>query len=216
MAEVEQEAPLCEAGSAEELELLSKLQETLPTVVAEQQLPDDLVLGCLRGRKYNLARAVKLAPELVALLEELSIGSWSEQLESDLRSGKLVFTGAKDAEGRAVAWVRLRYHFPKECPAREMQRLAATVMLTALVSDPDVARCGILIFQDMSGIGMKNVDISVGKKIFQQVLPRLPVRLAKIVIYNPPAIVGRLVLPIILVRVAASDEPPSRRRPLQP
>lgn len=59
---------------------------------------------------------------------------------------QMCYTGGKDSFNRGVVWLRFKFHNPTESSARDLCRLAATVMLDAL-KDPDVQRYGIVIIQ---------------------------------------------------------------------
>ena len=43
-------------------------------------------------------------------MDELQIGRVNDEFTADLRSRKLTTTGARDERGRAIIWVRLRFH----------------------------------------------------------------------------------------------------------
>ena len=53
------------------------------------------------------------------------------------------------------------------------------------------------MFSDGSEVGLRNMDPQVPRYLMGSVLPRLPVRVARIVMYNPPFIVGRVIFPIV-------------------
>jgi hypothetical protein len=152
----DQGTPAFAANSPEEAECFAKLEAALAeagdtTVLAASK---DLKLMCLRGRKYDVEKTTKLIPDFVALHKELTDHVDKDQLKADLQSHKLVTTGGKDAVGRAIIWIRLRYHDPKVSKAEDMGRLVATVMLNAL-KDVETQRLGVCIIQDMNGIGLK-------------------------------------------------------------
>ena len=200
----EQAPPTVEAGSAEEGRLLAEMESQLPPELAARA-PKAAKLACLRGRKYDPARGAALLPEFVALREELRLdeaagddgaAERAAQLARDAATGKVVCAGGKDAQGRAIIWVRLRLHNPRECSAEDMARLVVTVMCKAL-EDVETQRRGIVMFSDGSEVGLRNMDPRVPKYLMGSVLPRLPVRVARIVMYNPPFIVGRVIFPIV-------------------
>lgn len=51
-----------------------------------------------------------MVPQCAALMDELQIGRVNDEFTTDLRSRKLTTTGARDERGRAIIWVRLRFH----------------------------------------------------------------------------------------------------------
>ena len=195
----EQVAPSIGLGSAEETAELAKMEALLQAAGVEAD--SDTKLLCLRGRKYDAERAAGLLPKLLELKGSLGCdgpaGAWMPQLVSDINSAKVMNTGAKDEGGRAIIWVRLRKHDPKVSKAEDMGRLLTTVMLSAL-KDPEVQRHGVVVINDMSGLKLKNLDPAAAKNIMQNIFPKLPIRVGRIVIFNPPWIVGHVLLPVLL------------------
>ena len=106
-------------------------------------------------------------------------------------------TGAKDARGRALIWAQLRFHDTRTSGPVDMARLLATAVLHALRGDPEAQQQGVVLLSESSGIGLGNLDPRVPKLLFGSVLPRLPVRLARVVVFDPPFLVGRVLFPII-------------------
>jgi len=162
----------------------------------------ELPLMCLRGRKYDLEKAAALLPALMGMIEDLGLETEAGRLAEDLQTHKALAAGTKDELGRALIWVRLRFHDPKASKARDMARLVATVMLHTL-SDPNVQRLGIVVVNDMNGLKLKNLDPAAGKMIFSTVLSNLPIRVGRIVILNPPWLVGYIILPIAMSLMSA-------------
>ena len=196
----EQVAPAIAAGSAEEAAALAEMEQMLQAAGDAEGIAADksTKLLCLRGRKYDAARAAGLLPKLLELKREFSVGEPAgEQLIEDLHSHKIIAPGTKDADGRAIIWVRLRHHDPKRSKAADMARLMLTVMLHAL-KDPDVQRLGVTVINDMSGLKLKNMDPSAAKAIMMRVFPNLPIRVGRICIFNPPWFVGHIILPVFL------------------
>ena len=196
----EQEVPSIAANSPEEAALVAELEGALKAAGDESAInaSAEVKLMCLRGRKYDVARAAALIPkhmELKDKLLELDRPD-NQRLKDDLNSHKVVCTGGKDADGRAIIWIRLRYHDPKQSKAQDMARLIVTVMSEAL-KDPDVQRMGIVLINDVNGVKLKNLDPAAIKFIMGNVLPAMPVRVARICIFNPPWILGHVVFPIV-------------------
>jgi len=192
----DQEAPTIAAGSAEEKAALEVMEALLPEGSESKAVSTEMKLMCLRGRKYEADRAAALVPDLLALIDELELRTPSEQLKADLESGKVVATGAKDEQGRAIVWIRFRLHDPKKCGPRDFARLIATIMLH-LLKDENTARCGVAIMQDATGLGLKNIDPKTAKFVFGSVFPRLPIRVGRLCLFNPPWFIGKIVFPIV-------------------
>ena len=113
-----------------------------------------------------------MVPQCAALMDELQIGSVNDEFTTDLRSRKLTTTGARDERGRAIIWVRLRFHQvcavpaarqalgararcqacargvqPKESSPARVAKLLATIALREL-EDAETARCGVCVLQE--------------------------------------------------------------------
>jgi len=199
----EQEAPRMEANSAEEAEALVQMEALVKESGDADAIGADkeTKLLCLRGRKYVPEAGAKVLSQLLALKKELGLdGSMgaeaAELLRANLRTKKLLATGQKDAEGRLILCLRLRFHDPKIFKPIDMARLVMTVVMSAL-KDTDAQRFGIVMIGDMSGIGLKNIDPGVPKLLMGKILPCLPVRIGRMCIFNPPWIVGHIILPIL-------------------
>lgn len=193
----EQTPPTFDADSAEETALLQQMEAKLDGEAASASREHKLM--CLRGRKYDVDRAAELLPNFLALMQEFGPGTGdSAQLKDDLKSRKFVNTGGRDIAGRAMILLRFRHHDPKKSKANDMARLVVLVMLEVLTGNPDAQRVGIAILNDVSGVGLKNVDPAVPKLMFSKVFPRLPIRIGRICIFNPPWFFGHVLLPIVM------------------
>jgi hypothetical protein len=200
----QQAAPTIAADSAEEREALLAMEACLGDVSATA--PEQAKLMCLRGRKYDPQRAAELLPKFLELCNELGLRQSGDhvisaedaaQLRKDFATTKMLVPGGKDALGRAVLIMRLRYNEPKETNPEAMGRMIACAMLCVL-QDVDVQRMGVVILNDAREIGFRNMDPRVPKFIFGKVLGRLPVRVGRIVVFHPPFIVGRILLPLMI------------------
>jgi len=203
----EQAVPSVQCGSVEEIALAKELDAALSengvmdrwTSFKATSKYKELPLMCLRGRKYDVARAAELLPRLLNMIEELDIESTEgHQLVEDAKTHKVLPTGTADAHGRALIWIRLPFHDPKVIKARDMARLLATTMLHVLMHDSEAQRTGVAVINDLNGVGLKNLDPGAAKMIFGTVLANLPIRVGRIIIINPPWVVGHILLPIVL------------------
>ena len=94
-----------------------------------------------RDRLLWPARAQELIPKHLELRTLLELDREdNERLKEDLNTCKISCTGGKDEGGRAILWIRLRFHEPKKSKALDMGRLLYTIMIEAL-KDVDVQRC---------------------------------------------------------------------------
>ena len=103
-----------------------------------------------------------------------------------------------DSAGRGVVWIRLCNHRPSASTPEDFARCVAFVVLRCVSSSPFVQRVGLTVVNDMSGISISNLQPAAAKLVFGTVFPSLPVRVGRVCIFNPPFIVGSLVLPVAL------------------
>ena len=158
--------PTVAANSSEEKALLKELDGLLPEAL--KAVPDATKLMCLRGRKYDPARGAETLQALEDLKETLELSHPPPQLAADIASGKVTNPGGVDEMGRSVIWMRLRFNNPKESGPQDMGRLIAKVMLNAL-ENVETQRNGVVLINDMSGIGVKNLSPSTVKYIMGEV-----------------------------------------------
>ena len=121
-----------ERGSGD-AEMLDAISENLPTIL--DSFEPTLVLYDAGADAHEV--------DGLGHLELTDAG----MLARDAATGKVVCAGGKDAQGRAIIWVRLRLHNPRECSAEDMARLVVTVMCKAL-EDVETQRRGIVMFSD--------------------------------------------------------------------
>jgi len=186
--------PTVAANSSEEKALLKELDGLLPEAL--KAVPDATKLMCLRGRKYDPARGAETLQALEDLKETLELSHPPPQLAADIASGKVTNPGGVDEMGRSVIWMRLRFNNPKESGPQDMGRLIAKVMLNAL-ENVETQRNGVVLINDMSGIGVKNLSPSTVKYIMGEVLPALPIRVHRILLVRPPWFITRVIFPIV-------------------
>lgn len=62
---------------------------------------------------------------------------------------------------------------------------------------------GLALINDARGAGLSNLDAGVPKMVFGKVLPNLPIRVGRVVIFNPPWIIGNVVFPILQMFLSA-------------
>ena len=101
-----------------------------------------------------------------------------------------------------MTWLRLRYNDPKTSSAEDLARLLVTVTMQAL-KDPAAQQLGVVIVQDMRGLSIRNISPAHFKFMAGKVLPRLPIRIGRAIIFNPPFVIGRVVLPIVRAVMSA-------------
>ena len=93
----------------------------------------EFCLRCvLRARKFDVARAAKVARKLRAWRHEMQACDLSPvthpKLERGLRTGKVRLTGGRDLQGRAILVLQLRSHDPSEYTALDMLQLVFYVI----------------------------------------------------------------------------------------
>ena len=152
----------------------------------------DFWLWCaLRARKFDVARAAKVARKLRAWRHEMQVGGMSPathpELEAQLLTGKLRLTGGRDKGGRAILVLNLRHHNPATDSARDMLRLVFYVIEQAHRQGGEATQCrGFCFINDLAGAGWSNMDPRVPRTLMPALQSTIPGRVGKVCILNPP------------------------------
>eukprot|EP01024_Parvocaulis_polyphysoides_P014854 TRINITY_DN1624_c2_g1_i2.p2 TRINITY_DN1624_c2_g1~~TRINITY_DN1624_c2_g1_i2.p2 ORF type:complete len:172 (+),score=25.29 TRINITY_DN1624_c2_g1_i2:446-961(+) len=106
-------------------------------------------------------------------------------LKRNFETLKLLVPGCKDKQGRMIIFVRLRYHDPQKFSALDMLQTVTFALLFAL-KEPEVQIKGVVIVQDLGGVGFQNMDPRIPPRLYGALSGKLPCRLGNIIIFRPP------------------------------
>ncbi|CAH0017827.1 unnamed protein product [Clonostachys rhizophaga] len=163
--------------------------------------PDALVLRFLRARKWDVEKGVAMLVSAVIWRQEARIeedivqqgeavglkespSAEEKGFIDQYRTGKSFVRGV-DREGRPVFTVKVRLHDPHKQPSKslEMYILHTFESMRMLVQPSSDKAC---IIYDMTGFGLRNVDLHVVKFLTTVFEARYPETLGVVLIHNAP------------------------------
>lgn len=159
--------------------------------------------ACLRARRFRVRRAMDLMLRYAACKREMDARSAAAgddegaTVRAILQSGFISFLEkARCSQGRGVLVIRMARHDSKRFAAEDVLAAAHRVILYAIRKHQRLQAVGFTVISDMTGVGAHNVDVRLPKLLSSSIEKRMPVRICKIVVINPPvffAAVFRLV-----------------------
>jgi len=198
-----QEAQLrVELHSEKENELLRELEAKARAADVDiDHLEPFWVQACLRTRKFDVDRALVILRSYVAWRAEFEIdklgNSDNPVLCEQLSDGAFFSTGGRDKMGRPIICFRLCKQNPAKYSALDTVRTVHfMVMQTVSRQDPAAQARGVTMVNDMSDVGFSNMDPRVPKVLMSAFGSRIPLRINRIFICNPPFFF-RLVFPVL-------------------
>jgi len=191
------EALLAEQTGSDDQKVMARWETFKAASVYKWYPCKELPLWCLRARSHTVEGAAELLPRVMSMMEELEIGVGDQkQLHADLQSKAIIDTGTKDAHGRAIIWMRLRYIDSTRSSASDIARLFTTVLLHAL-RDTGVQRHGFVWLADCSRSSFMNITPATVNAFWRTVLPNVPICLGRVFIVNPPWFISQIMWPIV-------------------
>lgn len=145
----------------------------------------------LYARKGDVERAMLLVKNYVDWRVRVGADKATPEntpsLYEQLKSGFMVSAGTRDVTGRAVVFLRLRLHNPDKYSALHTVQLAAFVLEWTMRTYPYALTHGVVFFQDMQKVKLRNFDFRVPGEMRNAFAQTLPVRVASMNVVNPPA-----------------------------
>ncbi|KAF9998168.1 hypothetical protein BGZ80_011245 [Entomortierella chlamydospora] len=157
--------------------------------------PDALLLRFIRARKWNVVNALNMLfkafkwridedlPNIKYSTDE-HLNAENPKFFEQLESGKFFIHGT-DVDGRVVAYLNVRLHYPNAQPAKTLETLALYVIECGrvLVQHPVETVC--LVF-DLKGFGLSNMDLGMVKYLVTIFEAYYPESLGRIIIHGAP------------------------------
>lgn len=165
------------------------------------RLVESLSLLFLRFRSFDEISARERLTEYLKW-RYLSYGGYEDHLiSSDDRMREQLSSGlfniiTDTGDGPALIFAQMRYHDPSSFDAHDTLKCIHFLLMSTLTKYPRFAKNGFSLINDMSGIGLNNLDLKVPELIANAMKKTLPVRVSNLVVYNPPLVV-RFVIPVV-------------------
>ncbi|KAF9426683.1 hypothetical protein BGZ76_002647 [Entomortierella beljakovae] len=159
--------------------------------------PDALLLRFIRARKWNVINALNMLfkafkwrlDEDIASVKystDVKLNSLHPKFFEQLESGKFFIHGT-DVDGRIVAYLNVRLHFPRNQPAKTLEKLALYVIECGRVLLQHPVETVCLVF-DLTGFSLSNVDLAMVKYLVTIFEAYYPESLGRIIIHGAPFI----------------------------
>lgn len=163
--------------------------------------PDALVLRFLRARKWDVEKGVAMLVSAVTWRQEARIeedivqqgeavglkespSAEEKGFIDQYRTGKSFVRGV-DREGRPVFTVKVRLHDPHKQPSKSLEMyILHTFESMRMLVQPFCDKACIIF--DMTGFGLRNVDLHVFKFLTTVFEARYPETLGVVLIHNAP------------------------------
>lgn len=155
------------------------------------ELPDAVLLKCLRSRRLDIDRAIRLMEVAVPFRKQKGHATTTI---ADCRSqipelGRLI-PECRDKEGRPIIVLEAKHYLPKKMTADDCIRACLYMFDVATEHLPDkdmVQRIGVSVIADCSKVSYKNNFMaSQVKPLVSGILGRYPVRIGHIIVMRTP------------------------------
>jgi len=162
---------------------------------------DRFLMGCLFSRKLDIARTNKMLKS--NLKWRLSNGyekipRWTELDKALLRTNLAQFIpGARSKEGHSIMYCKLGRLVPPDLGKNYIRTIVEFIIwnnsIGTYLDGIDFHRNGLIFIADLQGVGWKNIDINLQRKVNSALMDNFPLRIAKVLILNPPSIINAVI-----------------------
>jgi len=159
---------------------------------------DRFLIGCLFSRKMDIDRTVKMLKSnlkwrMANNFEK--IPRWNEIDKTPLRANfAITIPGARSKDGNAILYCRLGRLVPSELGKNYIRTIVEFIIwnnsIGTYLDGLDYHRNGLIFIADLQGVGWKNIDINLQRKVNTALMDNFPLRIAKVLIINPPGIIN--------------------------
>jgi len=162
---------------------------------------DRFLMGCLFSRKMDIARTIKMLKS--NLKWRLSNGyekipRWDEIDKNVLKANfALTIPGARSKDGNSILYCKLGRMVPSELGKNYLKTIIEFIIwnnsIGTFLDGLDYHRNGLIFIADLQGVGWKNIDISLQRKVNSAMMDNFPLRISKVLIMNPPSIINAVI-----------------------
>jgi hypothetical protein len=171
--------------------------QELKKLEVSQHFEDRFLCACLFSRKLDLKRTEEMLTKNLQWRTEnnfLEVPKW-ETLPKEMmfHDFALKVPGTRGLNGEGIIYVKMGNMKPAEIQGFVDGCVLWTVwngMKGGLLESMDYHRNGLIIVSDLTGMGWHNVDMELQRRMNDALLDSFPMRVTKIIILNPPWMVG--------------------------
>jgi len=158
---------------------------------------DRFIMGCLFSRKMDIQRTLKMLKSHLKWRMSNNyerIPHW-ENIDKDAMhmNFAMMIPGARAKDGSAILYCKLSRLVPGEMGKNYIKTIVDYVVwnnsVGTFLDGMDYHRNGLIFIADLEGVGWKNVDINLQRKVNSALMDNFPLRIKKVLILNPPPII---------------------------
>jgi len=122
------------------------------------------------------------------------IPEWERIDKSFLHSNiGMMIPGTRSKEGNSILYFKMSNLIPSEFGIKTIvDYVIWNYSVGTFLNGLDFHRDGIIVIGDLQGVGWKNIDFGLQKKINSALMDNFPLRIKKVLIIHPPSIVNAL------------------------
>lgn len=196
-------------GSNKEHEAAQNLFPLIPDVVKENpQLALFICLAALRSKDYDLVTAGEFVVsyfqwriKVFGHLGEASLENNKEHMESCFLTVLPEFTD----QGQAIIYYRPRLHLAVRFSALSALQVFHYLVLSYYRTHPSTQKAGFIMFVNLEGFGLLNVDLKLPALFSKFVMNIFPMKLSAVYLIRPP-VLFRLFFPLRSLLISSSLE----------
>jgi hypothetical protein len=108
-----------------------------------------------------------------------------------------VIPGSRSKEGNPIIYCKLAKLVPSDMGKNYVKKLIDYILWNnscgTFLDGMDFHRNGLIFIADLEGVGWKNIDINLQKKINGALIDNFPMRIQKVLLINPPSIINTVI-----------------------
>jgi len=126
------------------------------------------------------------------------IPKWEEVNKSLLNENFAgLIPGTRSREGNAILYCKLAKLIPSELGKDYLKTIVDFIIwnnsIGTFLDGIDFHRNGLIFICDLEGVGWKNIDIALQRKVNNAMMDNFPLRIHKVLLINPPSIIGAII-----------------------
>jgi len=158
---------------------------------------DRFLMGCLFSRKMDISRTLKMLKSHLKWRMSNNyerIPHWENIDKTTMQMNfAMMIPGARAKDGSSILYCKLSRLVPGDMGKNFIKILVDYVVwnnsVGTFMDGLDYHRNGLIFIADLEGVGWKNIDINLQKKVNGALMDNFPLRIKKVLILNPPPII---------------------------
>jgi len=162
---------------------------------------DRFIMACLFSRKMDIERTIKMLKNHLKWRMNNGYGKipkWEEVDKAFLEANiGMMIPGTRCKEGNSIIYCKMGRLIPSDFGKNYIKTIVDYVIwnysVGTFLNGLDFHRNGLIVITDLQGLGWKNIDFGLQKKVNSALMDNFPLRIQKVILLNPPSIVPALI-----------------------